>query len=649
MTLIIPPGFKNKLDDDQFKAVTHLNGPVLVNASAGSGKTGSYAHRIVLLVANGVKEENIFASTFTKKAAEEMKERIRTVAKANNVEIDVNKLWIGTFHSLGIKACREYCHTIGYKPNFTIDDDDDQEYAIKRLLFDHPSFKGTKEAKPRDVLSAISYARNADESYLDVFERRLTNTSKHVALVDIAQKYEEQKRERNVFDFDDMMIYWLEILKKNSIARNFYQDKFHYVLVDEYQDCNNIQNEIIDILAAKNRNIFAVGDDFQVLYSFRAANIQSILNFNVRYPDVKIFNLENNYRSTPEIVAMANSSIINNTKQLEKRAISKGKSGPLPKLIVTMDERHQNDAIVKAIKNLKSKGVNYSQIAVLYRNNAMSVSLEQALNAALIPYVKKGGQFWKQAHLTLAIAWLKLLQNPSDPTVMAKCLQTYDGIGAKAISNFTEVIKSEEDLIDFMDGRITINEKKSELYEPFRNHLCDLEGILAEAESPLNECMLYLVDMLEPYILKEYGSTTDRKKQREAEERLDDYDVLVNLSQQFESIKDLLEAISLQDDRKSEKDRDEVTLATGHGAKGLEWDVVFMIGLVKDSFPSQYCSSLEEIEEERRIFYVMATRAKNRLIMMYPRNIKRYGESQPTAISPFVLELDEDTYEIKEL
>lgn len=639
---IIPPKFKAKLDPYQFVAATTGNGPKRCNASAGSGKTTTYAHRVVFLVANGVKEENIMATTFTKKAAKEMEERILRVAADNGVVVDTSKMWIGTFHSLGIRACREYSHIVGYRDNFTFDNDDQQVYAVKKILMAHPTFKGMKHLKPFDVLSAISYARNAGLDYLPVFEKKIRNISAHAALVDVAIEYEKQKRDRNVFDFDDMLVYWLEILTKSHHARNFYQDKLHYILVDEYQDTNYIQNEIVDILAGGHRNLFVVGDDYQSIYGFRAAEVRNIIDFDKRYPDCETFNLENNYRSTPEIVAIASDSIARNKNQLKKQVKTPNKSGNKPLLLSPRDESTQNQNIVRMIQVMASKGVPYKNIAVLYKNNSMSVLLEKDLNSNLIPYVKKGGQFWKQAHLVTALSWINLVQNPGDTANIMRCAEIFKGIGKAALTELIEKVYDEKTYNDFVSGDLVINPKKPQMYEEFRSHIHKLEDILAENETPVKDAVKHIVtEIMTPYTIQNWD---------DGHERADDFGVLIDLADEFETITDLLEAIAMQEENsKKKKEANAVTLSTGHGAKGLEWDVVFLIGLVDEFFPSKYSFTEADREEERRLFYVMLTRAKKRLYMFAPERIKHYGETKTVGPSMFLLELDPDLYDQKTL
>jgi DNA helicase-2/ATP-dependent DNA helicase PcrA len=635
MTIILP-GFWNKLDEYQFKAATSGDGAKLCLAAAGSGKTQTYAHRVVHLVANGVKEDNILATTFTKKAAEEMKERISKVAKANNIIVNVDKMWIGTFHSLGIKAARENCHFFGYPENFTIDNDDRQVAAVKRLIKDSYSLRDVKQLKPYDVLSAISYARNVGQDYKSIFEQRIRATENYGALVDVAEAYERQKRERNVFDYDDMLIYWLYILTKSSGIRNTYQDQFHYILVDEYQDTNYIQNEIIDILAAKHENLFVVGDDSQSVYRFRGAEIGNILNFNQRYPDCETFALSNNYRSTPEIVNLSTASISNNTAQLKKEVKTPNKSGQLPKIIITEDERSQNINILKMIQSMNSKGVPYKEIAVLYRNNAQSVDLEQQFQINHVPYIKKGPQFWKGAHMQLALSWLNLIQNPIDSANIIECAQMFKGIGKSAITDLTMAIQSVDNHKDFLSGDLIVNPKKPNLYDDFRKKLIDIDEILAEAEDPIGECINYLISFLEPYII-DNPLWKDNGK-----ERAEDLQVISGMADRFDSLIDMLEAIALQDDHKNDDDQDAVTMSTLHGSKGLEWDVVFIIGLVDGVFPSKYVETNEALEEERRLFYVGITRARQRLYMFSPKLIKQYGKFTAVDPSIFLTELPEE-------
>lgn len=847
----ILPSFKKKLDKYQFEAATCGDGPKRCNAGAGSGKTSTYAHRIVHLLHNNVPPESILATTFTKKAADEMKHRIKKVAQDNGIEIRLEGLWIGTFHSLGIRACRMFSPVIDYESNFTIDDEDDQDSQIKKIIKSIDALKNVKMLKSKDILSAISYARNSGRDYFGVFTEKLSQVVHASVLVEIAEKYEEQKRKRNAFDFDDMLIYWLDILEKSADARAYFQNKFEYVLVDEYQDTNYVQNKIIDIIASSNKNIFVVGDDRQCfpgntmvhehvkgqipienvvvgdlilsacgsggfdynvvdhvfrrmvkdsgieietesgiiikstkdhvffskidigilqeekldsmtlfpesghsfgnnlielnfngkkelhpidgysyildwiesvhhnhvinlanitsdnipfeyvhalrmkkgmiipifdpktnsivedtikevktielneyvydlsipqarnfmaeniivhnsIYSFRAAEISNILDFERRYPDCEDFNLKNNYRSSPEIVSAALSSISRNKRQLHKEVETPNRSGTKPRVIVVDDEKTQNKHIVNMIKRLNENGVPYSRMAVIYRNNNMSVSLEQELNKQLVPYQKKGAQFWKKSHIKLATSWLKMIQNPLDQTSLGRSLEIYNGIGPTSISKFVMKVETQEDWDSFLSGDLIPIEKKPSMFEPLRNEIVKINDIIAMSENPVVESVRHIIDILEPYTREEWSG-------EEGITRAEDFAVFLDLSTDFDSIQGMLEAISVQEDRKNKKERDEVTLATGHGAKGLEWDIVFLIGVVEGSFPSSYCNTDEEWEEERRLFYVMLTRAKSRLFIFCPKMVKKFGKATFVQPSQFVKEIDPELLEFKSI
>lgn len=639
----IPMGFRSALDPYQLKAATCSLGPKRCNAAAGSGKTTTYAHRVVFLKANGVKEENIMATTFTKKAANEMRERIEKVARKNDIDINTKEMWIGTFHSLGIQAIRLFCHVVGYNERFTIIDDDDQEAIFKKLIAESNSFKGIK-LKVGDLISATSFARNSGQDYYEVFTKRLWNVSNHLACVEIAEQYEKTKRSMNVLDFDDMLIYWLQILQQSATARNFFQERFHHVLVDEYQDTNYIQNEIIDIIAAGHRNLFVVGDDYQSIYAFRAAEVNNIISFDSpsRYPDAESFVLANNYRCTPEIVELAQASITQNTVQLHKEVKAPGKNGSKPILFRPNDEIAQAKKIVGMIKKLHGDySVPYKEMAVLYRNNNMTLLLEQELNKNLIPYVKKGAQFWKKAHIKLALSWIKVAQNPMDKANMVRCAEMFDGVGRAAIQKLLDAIQTEDDFHDFIGGNLVPDPKKPALYDGLRSHLHEIENIISEDDNPVKSGVGYIVNFLIPYCQTNW-------KGEEGADRAEDLTVLIDLAEQFESVQELLEAIALQEERSNKKkDRDELTLSTGHGAKGLEWGVVFMISLVSEMFPSKFVKTREELEEERRLFYVMLTRAKQKLYMFAPCMVKKYGEEVWVDPSMFLEELPPELMDIK--
>lgn len=619
------------LNDKQLEAVNHTEGPCLVLAGAGSGKTRVLTERIIKLIDDGVSPYNILAITFTNKAAKEMRVRVQ-----NKIGDVANSIFIGTFHSFGLRILRENYDAIGYSSNITILDTDDTKSLIKRILKENSFDPADYDIK--HIISKISSAKNDGISPLEFSKLFLNEHDKVIGLV--YEKYLKLLKENNSVDFDDLLLKPVEIFKKRKDILEKYQERFRYILVDEYQDTNSIQYELCKMLAKKYNNIFVVGDANQSIYSWRNADYRNILNFEKDYKNAHVVLLEENYRSTNTILKAANSVIKNNNEGTKLNLWTSIGDGEKVEYIRVEDEIKESSFVINKIKELVSEGYSYSDFAVLYRTNAQSRTVEEAFVKNNIPYNIIGSYyFYNRKEIKDLIAYLNLIYNTNDSVSLERVINTPKrGIGTKTIDNIREKANMNDiSLFDAIDSGKELEFKKLILE-------------LIEDSKTMN-----LSDLIEDVLVKtglrrEY----ELDKSIESDTKVENLNEFKSLAVNFEDngIYDLstfLENIMLVSDKgQYAEDDNNVNIMTLHSAKGLEFNIVFILGMEEGIFPhSRSFESAKELEEERRLCYVGITRAKKKLYLLSARTRTLYGRTSGTIESRFIKEIDPTLINIK--
>ncbi len=612
----------SNLNEKQQKAVIHKDGPMLVLAGAGSGKTKVLTSRIAYLIEEGISPANILAITFTNKAAREMKERVRKL-----IGNDANYIQISTFHSLGLKILKENYEFLGYEKNFIILDSDDTLTVVKKLMKDlnmNPKFYNAKELRSK-ISSAKNELITPEKFKKQEFDEKIVNLYK---------KYCQKLRLGNSVDFDDLLLLPIKLFELSPSILTSYQERYKYVLIDEYQDTNEAQYVFSKMLTQKYRNIFVVGDNDQAIYAFRGANFKNILNFEKDYPDCKTILLEENYRSTQTILNAANSVIKHNKLRKDKNLWSKNEIGNKIKYIKTDDEQAEGEYVIEEIKKLQEQNVNYDDIAVLYRTNAQSRSIEEAMLRSNIPYRIIGSfYFYNRKEIKDLLCYLRVINNPKDDVSLTRIINVPKrGIGNVTVGNLAA--KAEENHCSIFEA-ITSGKEMV-----FKNIILELQ---TECEN------LSLTEMVEQ-VLEKTGLRQElvQEKTLENEIRLEEFkSITMNYENKYGeiSLDDFLNEISLVSDVTEHADgTNKVSLMTVHSVKGLEFEYVFLIGMEEGIFP--HYNSINEgtsaaIEEERRLCYVAITRAKKDLWIINTRRRMLYGQTQANAPSRFIDEIDE--------
>lgn len=622
----------NKLNDKQKEAVMHVDGPCLVLAGAGSGKTKVLTERIVNLINNGVSPFNILAITFTNKAAREMRERVY-----NSIEEEANKIFIGTFHSLGLKIVRENASVIGYSNNVTILDRDDVNTLIKRFMKELNL--DTEHYPVKSILNKISFAKNEGLSP-DEFDK-FAKAPLDMASCKVYKMYESALKRSNSVDFDDLLILPLRIFKKDKSVLEKYQEHFKYILVDEYQDTNMVQYDMCKLLASKYRNLFVVGDMDQSIYSFRFANYMNVINFEKDNKDAKVIVLDENYRSTNNILNAANDVIKNNKERKEKNLWSSKGDGDKIKYIRCDNEQEEASTVVRLTKELLDKGEKPSEIAVLYRTNGQSRVFEEAFLKENIPFKIVGSYFfYNRKEIKDLISYMHLIYNNNDDASLERVINVpRRGIGSKTI----ERLRSEASISDKSMFEVVSSGKEL----GFKNLIIDLTN-----ESK-NTDLVGLVDV----ILDKTGirKELEEKNDLESEIRLENLNEFKSIALAFQekgifSLEEFLENISLVSDKNEYKEVDDgINLMTLHSAKGLEFNDVFLVGMEEGIFPhNRSFESESELEEERRLCYVGITRAKEHLWLMNAKKRTLFGQVSMNFPSRFIKEINSDLIDKEE-
>ncbi|CDE25601.1 aTP-dependent DNA helicase PcrA [Clostridium sp. CAG:440] len=629
-----------ELNDKQYEAVVNTKGPCLVIAGAGSGKTKVLTHKIAYIMQEeNAKPWDILAITFTNKAANEMKERI-----ANLVGDNVKDMWVGTFHSICVRILRRFIDRIGFDTSFIIFDTSDQKTLIKNCLKDLAI--DDKLFNERSVQSEISNAKN---DMLEPFQytAKAMGDYRKEKIATVYELYQKRLKENNAIDFDDIINYTIKILMENPDVLEYYSNKFKYVLVDEYQDTNKAQFTLITLLASKNGNITVVGDNDQGIYSFRGADISNILNFEKDFPGTKIIKLEQNYRCTGNILKAANAVIKNNEVKYAKKLWTENEIGKLPRVYLADNEYDEGSYIVEQIEHLKREEYyKYSDFAILYRMNTQSRAIEDIFRRENIPYKIIGGlKFYERKEIKDIIAYLRLIQNTSDNLSLKRIInEPKRGIGKTSLDSIEELANNE----GISMYKII---KDAQQYGLNRIYLKSRDFINVIEELRQKQKDLTISELIKLTLKKTgYMQALKDEKTIEAENRIENLDEFLTVAIEFEeqfaenTLADFLEGITLSSDLDNmEETEDSVTLMTLHSAKGLEFPVVFLVGMEEGIFPGyKSIGEPKELEEERRLCYVGITRAKENLFLTCSKKRTIFGSTSCNAVSRFLKEIPKE-------
>ena len=628
------------LNDKQYEAVINTDGPCLVIAGAGSGKTKVLTHKIAyLLNEKNIKPWNVLAITFTNKAANEMKSRVETLVGEAAKEI-----WMGTFHSICVKILRNFIDRIGYEKSFIIFDTSDQKTLVKECL---KSLEiDDKMFTDRAVLSEISNAKNEMLEPVQ-YAMRAGGDYRKEKIARVYAMYQQKLKENNAVDFDDIINLTIKILAENPDVLEYYNDKFKYILVDEYQDTNKSQFTLVTMLAAKYGNITVVGDNDQGIYSFRGADISNILNFEKDFPGTKIIKLEQNYRCTGNILNAANAVIKNNVVKYEKKLWTENDIGELPNFFCGDNEYDEATYVVEQINRLRREEyLKYSDFAVLYRMNAQSRAIEDILRREDIPYKIIGGlKFYERKEIKDIIAYLRLIYNPSDNLSLKRIInEPKRGVGKTSIDNISKLSDSSnismyeiiKNAADFGLNRVFVNT---------RDFIEQMEYLMAKKDE------LKISELIKETLNKTgYTKALENENSVEAETRIQNLEEFLTVAMEFEeesaenSLGEFLEGITLSSDIDGmEDEEDSVTLMTLHSAKGLEFPVVFLVGMEEGIFPGyKSIGEPKELEEERRLCYVGITRARQYLFLTCAKQRTIFGSTTYNAASRFIEEIPKE-------
>ena len=632
----------NGLNDKQKEAVLATDGPCLVIAGAGSGKTKVLTHKIAYDIESGIKPWNILAITFTNKAANEMKERIEKL-----IGDAARDLWMGTFHSICVRILRRYIDRIGYKTDFVIFDTSDQKTLIKECL---KTLKvDDKIFTDRGVLSEISNGKN-EMLEPKAYGVKYAGDFRKKTIGEIYELYQRRLRENNAIDFDDIINFTIKILSENPDVLDYYTEKFKYILVDEYQDTNKAQFTLVSLLASKYGNVTAVGDNDQGIYSFRGADISNILNFERDFPGTKIIKLEQNYRCTGNILKAANAVIKHNENKYDKKLWTENEEGHLPCIYCGEDEYDEGRYIVEQINHLKTEEYyKNSDFTILYRMNAQSRAIEDILMREGIPYKVIGGlKFYERKEIKDIIAYLRLIHNSADNLSLKRIInEPKRGIGKTSIEQIQEI----SDKTGNSMYEIIRNAQEYGLTRVFSNSRDFIEQI-EYLKSKKDE--LKISDLIKETLNKTgYTKALENENSVEAETRIENLEEFLTVAIEFEeesadnTLAEFLENITLSSDIDGMEDQDNsITLMTLHSAKGLEFPVVFLVGMEEGIFPGyKTIGEPQALEEERRLFYVGITRAKQYLYLTCAKHRTIFGSTSYNQVSRFVKEIPEELLE----
>src|ERR1700681_3547217 len=609
-----------ELNEQQLAAVTAPPGPLLVIAGAGSGKTRTLTYRVAYLLENGIDPRNILLLTFTNKAARQMLDRV-----ANLLPIDASGIWGGTFHSVGNRMLRRHGSTLGYNSGFTIMDREDQKDLINTVVasagIDPKEIRFPKGDVLAEIFSFVVNTETPVEKLLaEKFPYFLPLLEK---IRDVQARYEKKKKATNSVDFDDLLEKTLSMLQKHESVASFYRRQFQFILVDEYQDTNKIQADFIDTLASEHRNVMVVGDDAQSIYPWRGANFKNILAFPERYPDAQVFKIEMNYRSVPDILRVANAAIAANVQQFRKQlSATRPTNSVKPALVGLNDGSEQAQFVAQRILELRDEGIELSEIAVLYRAHYHAIELQLELSRRGIPYwITSGVRFFEQAHVKDVTSFIRFIANPRDEVAFKRMVKLLPGIGGKSADSLWRAWESklnEHGEITSWSERLlamAVGAKSKKSWEQLAHTLDEIAP--GGQPNPPSEMITSIVQAVYDDYAK--ANFTNYELRRE------DLNQLAAFARQFKDVHEFLSQLALISNIDAEAapnqtgDKEAVNLSTVHQAKGLEFHTVFVIWLTDGMFPSsRSMNERKDLEEERRLFYVAITRAKDELYLTYP-------------------------------
>jgi DNA helicase-2/ATP-dependent DNA helicase PcrA len=635
-------GYEAELNPAQLQAVTAGRGPHLVIAGAGSGKTRVITYRVAYLIDQGTNPSRILLVTFTNKAAREMLRRVTEVTRGDSTQV-----WGGTFHHIGNMILRRHATLVGLTNSYTILDREDAKELLQVCVTDL-GISVTKHRFPKgDVLQDIlSTAINAERSVAHVLEDRYPFfTLFEAEILAIGRRYRERKFKDNLVDYDDLLSLWLRLLKEHPEVLDSYRQRFLHVLCDEYQDTNAIQGEILDLLASHHWNLMVVGDDAQSIFAFRGAKYANILRFTERYPDAQVHKLETNYRSTPEVLDLANASILHNIDQYHKTLRPVRPSGPKPALTSLTDEEEQAAFVAQRALELRDEAIPLNDMAVLYRAHFQSIQLQLELTRRGIPFdIRSGLRFYEQAHVKDVVAYLRIAVNPKDELAWKRAVKLHPGIGNATAEQIWQAVAGQSGQLDLEALKALSPHLGSRARRGFQEFLTLLIRLFALPQAPAEMIDTVLDGAYREYLKTRYPNWASR---------LEDLQQLATFALRYPSLEAFLTELSLTgvitgEDVVWDEPRDELLiLSTIHQAKGLEWSVVFLIWLVDGWFPS--AAGLREeggLEEERRLFYVATTRAKEHLYLCHPQRATDFRRRE-LILKPsrFVQEISDNLYE----
>ena len=628
-----------KLNKFQYEAVMHDKGPALLLAGAGTGKTRTLIYRVAHLIESGVSPESILLLTFTNKAANEMKERAEKMLK------EKCGITACTYHSFCVKMLRFYGKMAGISPDFTIISGPDEADIID-IIKSELNFQKLKNMPSASVfasmLSTCVNKRLTLEELLkeQKYWRFRQNERKLLLLREETKKYKE---EHNLFNYDDILLKFDQMLTDYSNIARRIEDTYRYIMVDEYQDTNTLQDSIIRKIRTKNTNLMVVGDDMQSIYKFRGADVQNILSFPKRYTDCKVIYLTENYRSSQEILNLANHVMTNATEGYQKNLRAQFSSQELPKVYGVNDTKTEAEFVLNRIKAKHAEGIPYNDICVLYRNSFQSYELEVLLNKAGLDFEKYGGiRFLDRAHIKDILAFLKIYSNPHDQLSWFRILQLHIGVGKVYAKNISEkcLENGPEYLINECHSRRKYRVYLKKLYE----EIMSWEG--KDFLQILNSCCAYYTAVREETIKNQKvdSESTREESLQDLKKDKEDIEILVNMAKDYDSVLDFLDAMTLDAAKSKENAEDKLILSTIHSVKGLEFDTIILLDCVDDILPSTMYIGSPEDNEDVRCMYVAVTRAKNTLYMIVPKIVLKYGKAIPGYLSRYI-EDKEDLYD----
>ena len=646
-----------ELNEQQLAAVTAPPGPALVIAGAGSGKTRTLTYRVAYLLEQGIPPDRVLLLTFTNKAAGEMMRRVAALLGQ-----ELAALWGGTFHSIGNRILRQHARLLGFERDFTILDREDAKHLIATCVGESDiDTKATRFPKAEVLGDIFSLAVNTEKAIPQILGEEYGYFDALAPQIEaVLRLYTARKRSTNAMDFDDLLVLWLRLLQEHAEAREHYQRRFQFILVDEYQDTNKLQSDLIDLLAARHHNVMVVGDDAQSIYAWRGANFANILKFTERYPEARTYKIETNYRSTPEILTVANAAIAPNVHQFAKQLAPARKSGAKPVRVTCSESGEQAAFVAQRVLELRDEGCDLNKMAVLYRSHFHALELQLELTRRNIPFsITSGIRFFEQAHIKDVTAYLKLVSNPRDELSFKRLVQLLPGVGGKGADKLWRA---------FSDGWVNKPlARPANTLSPSDGERAGARGAPGLIASALQSCAQSVpkkatlawalfattISQLEapatsgsaakmiPLVIEAGYDDYLKENFANYRSRLDDLKQLAIFAQQFETVGDFLAQMALltnveaEDDQPADRDEERIRLSTIHQAKGLEFDVVFIIMLCDGMFPSARSMETEEgEEEERRLFYVAITRARNELYLSYPLIRAGYGNSGATMQQP---------------